>query len=233
MGTPQLTVDTWDGYAARWSAVHGGLDPRRATWAIRGWLRLAYLCGRPLARQRISANTLTSIGLLGSVAAPLVMLLGPGWATAAGAFVLVTALAGTVDGAVAVITGRATPWGTVYQAAACRIGEACWLTALWLAGAPSWLVVGACGVAWLHEYVRLQATLVGANRAATVTMAELPMRVSVSAAGLALSGVAHLVSAELAIGAATMAATVWLLLGVGGLIQLGDAVNTVLKDRRP
>ena len=212
--------------------MHGGIDPRQTPPVVRGWLWLAYLCGRPLARQRVSANTLTTIGLLTSAAAPLALLLGPGWAAAAAAFVLVTAVAGTLDGAVAVITGRATPWGTVYQAVASRISEACWLTALWLAGTPSWLAVGAWGMAWLHEYSRLQATLMGANRAAIITMAELPMRVSVTVAGLALSGVATLISAELAIGAATMAATVWLLLGAGGLIQLADAVNALLKDRR-
>jgi hypothetical protein len=55
------------------------------------------------------------------------------------------------------------------------------------------------------------------------------MRVGVSAIGLALSGLAALLSAELAVGTATMAAAVWLLLGIGGLIQLADAVHEALR----
>jgi hypothetical protein len=53
--------------------------------------------------------------------------------------VLLSAVADTVDGAVAVIAGRATRLGQVDDSLADRLGEACWLVALWLVGAPGWL----------------------------------------------------------------------------------------------
>jgi CDP-diacylglycerol--glycerol-3-phosphate 3-phosphatidyltransferase len=229
VATGELTIADWDGYAARWSKMHGGFDPRNSLPMVRTFMQLAYVCGRPLARRSVSAGALTTTGLVACVATPSVMLLGPRWAVLAAFLVVVTALAETLDGAVEVITGKITPLGIVYDAIACRIGEACWLAALWLAGAPGWLVAGACAVAWLHEYARTQAIMVGTRPSRMVTMAERPMRIGVSALGLALSGLATMLSAELAIGAATMAATVWLLLGIGGLIQLADAVHDVLR----
>ncbi|MGH3648577.1 MAG: hypothetical protein ACRDTM_15560, partial [Micromonosporaceae bacterium] len=70
---------------------------------------------------------------------------------------------------------------------------------------------------------------VGTSPARMVTMAERPMRIAVSAIGLTLAGLAILLSPELAIGAATMATTVWLLLSIGGLIQLADSVHGTLR----
>lgn len=229
MGTGELTID-WDGYAARWSKMRGGFDPRQSPPPVRMFMRLAYVCGRPLARRRsVSAAALTTIGLVACLATPAVLLVGAWWAVLSALFVLVTALAETLDGAVAVITGRITPLGIVYDATAARIGEVCWLAALWLAGAPGWLVAGVGAVSWLHEYTRTQAIMLGTRPSRMVTMADRPMRVGVSAIGLALSGLAALLSAELAVGTATMAAAVWLLLGIGGLIQLADAVHEALR----
>ncbi|MGH3655575.1 MAG: CDP-alcohol phosphatidyltransferase family protein [Micromonosporaceae bacterium] len=229
MATVELTIQDWDGYAARWSAMHGGFDPRHSVPLVRAWMRLTYVCGRPLARLSISAGALTWIGLLACMAAPSLLLLGPRWALAAAALVLFTMLAEGLDGAVAVIVGRITPLGTVYGAIAARLGEFCWLAALWLAGTPGWLAAAAGAVAWMHEYARAQAMMSGTSPARMATMAERSMRIAVAAIGLGLSGAATLVSPELGIGAATMATTVWVLLGLGGLVQLADAVNHSLR----
>ncbi|MGH3734775.1 MAG: CDP-alcohol phosphatidyltransferase family protein [Micromonosporaceae bacterium] len=229
MGTPELTVSDWDGYAARWSAMHGGFDPRYAVPWVQLWMRSAYRCGRALARLSVSAATITAIGAGAAVATPLALLLGPRWALLAASLVLVTGLSETLDSAVAVITGKITPLGSFYQAISARAGEAAWLTALWLAGAPGWLVAGAGALTWLHEYARTQATMAGTSPARMVTMAERPMRLAVAAVGLLLAGLAVLISEELAIGAATMAGTVWLLLSAGGLIQLADSVHGALR----
>ncbi len=222
-------MSDWDGYAARWSAMHGGFDPRHSLRLVRTWMQLGYRCARALARLSVSAAAITATGFFASVATPLMLLIGPRWAIAAAILVLVTGLSETLDGAVAVITGRITPLSTFYEAVAARVGEACWLTALWLAGTPLWLAAAACAVSWLHEYAHAQAVMAGTSPARMVTMAERPMRLAVSALGLALAGAATLISAELAIGAATMATTVWLLLSVGGLIQLTDSVHTSLR----
>jgi phosphatidylglycerophosphate synthase len=192
-------------------------------------MRLAYGCARPLARISVPASSLITFSLLCCVGAPVLLLLGPVWALAAAGLIGLATFAETLGSAVAVVTGRITPLGTVYHAVAARLGEVCWLAALWLAGVPGWLAAGCCAVAWLHEYARTESTLCGMSPARMVTMAEYPMRFAASAAGLALSGPASLLSPELAVGAATVAATVWLLLGVGGLIQLIDSVQHSLR----
>jgi CDP-diacylglycerol--glycerol-3-phosphate 3-phosphatidyltransferase len=190
---------------------------------------LAYGCARPLARFSVPASALTAFGLLCCVGAPVLLLLGPVWALAAAGLVGLAAFAETLDSAVAVISGRITPLGTVYHAVAARLAEACWLAALWLAGVPAWLAAGCCAVAWLHEYARTESTLSGMSPARMVTMAEHRMRFAASVVGLALAGLATRLSPELAVGSATVAATVWLLLGIGGLIQLADSVQHSLR----
>ena len=54
---------------------------------------------------------------------------------------LLAAVADSVDGAVAVVTGRTTRLGYVYDSVADRLGEVAWLLAFWLVGAPGGLVV--------------------------------------------------------------------------------------------
>ncbi len=230
MGAAGLTIRDWDGYAARWRIMHGGSDPRRSAPLARAWMRMAYRCARPLVRLSVPASAFTATGFVCSVAAPVFLVFGePVWALAAAGVVVLAGFAETLDDAVSVVAGRITPLGTICHSVCARLAEASWLVALWLAGAPSWLAAGCCAVAWLHEYVRSQSALSGMSPARMVTMAERPMRYGASVVGLALSGLASLLSPELAYGAATMAATVWLLIGLGGLIQLADSVQHTLR----
>ena len=230
MGTGELTGDDWDGYAARWSAMHGGFDPRQSLPVVRLWMFFTYLCGRPLARWSVSANTLTTFGVLLCLATPTVLLVAPRWwAVVAGALVLVTVMVESLDGAVAVIVGRITSLNRIYDAIARRLGEACWLAALALAGAPGWLAGGACAMAWLHEYTRSQAMMAGVGPTRMVTMGDRPMRVWAASVGLILAGLTTWVSPDLATGVATMAVTVWLMLGLGGLVQLIEAIYHALR----
>lgn len=180
-------VSDWDGYAERWAAAHGGYDPRSATPLVRGWLRMSYELGAALVRIGVrSPNAVTVLGLLLSAAVPLVVAGGHGWAFAfAGAvLVLLSAVADTVDGVLAVVAGRASRLGQVYDSAADRVAEACWLAALVILGGPAWLAAGCCAVMWLHEYVRARATVAGMSDIGTVTVAERPTRVLVTIFGL-------------------------------------------------
>jgi hypothetical protein len=148
---------THDEYLTAWSALHGGYDPRRAGAPVRGWLLTAYRIGSWLGAHRVSPGTVTTSGLLLCLAVPAVAPLGR-WGLLVGAFlVLLAAITDGLDGAVAVITGRVTRLGYVYDSVADRLGEAAWLLALWLGGAPGWLIVAAGGAAWLLEYLRARA----------------------------------------------------------------------------
>jgi phosphatidylglycerophosphate synthase len=209
-------VADWDGYAAAWARLHGGFDPRRAGPAARCWLRMAYAIGAALARVGVPPAAVTLAGLVLSVSVPL---LADRPALAA-VFVLFSAVADSVDGAVAVVAGRATRLGYLYDSLADRVGEGCWLAALWLIGAPGPLVVAAGALSWLHEYVRARVVAVGVREIGVVTVGERPTRVSVAFVGLLLAGGSGAIQSDLPAGTVTVVAAVWLLLALVGLLQL-------------
>ncbi len=212
---------TWEEYTAAWARLHGGFDPAHASPLVRGWVRLAYRAGSWLAARGVGPTAVTTTGLLLCLAAPAAVPLGRAGLLLAALLVLAAAFADGLDGAVAVLTGRASRLGYVYDSVADRLGEAGWLTAFWLAGAPGWLVVAAGGASWLHEYARARATAAGMDEIGVVTVAERPTRVLVAIFGL-------LAAAAVPV-AITGAAAVWLALSVAGLCQLAVAVRRALR----
>lgn len=212
---------TWEEYATAWSRLHGGFDPAAASPLVRGWLRTAYRSGGWLAARRVTPAAVTTAGLLACLAVPAAVPLGPAGAVAGGLLVLAAAFADGLDGAVAVLTGRATRLGYVYDSVADRVGELAWLTAFWLAGAPAWLAVAAGAASWLQEYARARATAAGMTEIGVVTVAERPTRVLLAAAGLLLTPAAPW--------STTAAGAVWLALAAVALIQLAVAIRRRLS----
>lgn len=206
---------TWDEYATAWSRLHGGFDPRAGSVFVRGWVRLAFTLGSRLAWAGPTWVTLAGLALC--VAVPFAGLL-PG-----AALVLLAALADTLDGAVAVLSGRATRLGYVIDSVADRVGEAAWLTAFFLGGAQAWAVVGAGAASWLHEYARARATAAGMSDIGAVTVAERPTRILITIFGLLVAGLGGHAAVVLTAGAA-----VWLALAVIGLVQLAVAIRRAI-----
>ncbi|OLB66670.1 MAG: CDP-alcohol phosphatidyltransferase [Actinobacteria bacterium 13_2_20CM_2_72_6] len=223
---------SWDQYATRWSGLHGGVDPRDGSPPVRGWLRLAYGVGRLLARLGVRPATVTAAGLLLCVLVPVAVRAGRLGPVLGAGLVVLSTVADSADGAVAVITNRVTRLGYVYDSVADRLGEVAWLVALWLLGVPVWLVITTGGLAWLHEYLRARATAAGMKEIGAVTVAERPTRAIVVTLGLFLAGLGGLVSRDLMVGTATMATATWLLLGAVGLTQLTAAMHAAFA-RRP
>ncbi|MFC0529606.1 CDP-alcohol phosphatidyltransferase family protein [Phytohabitans kaempferiae] len=215
----------WDEYAVAWARLHGGFDPREAGPLVRGWLRISYAIGSGLARVGIPPSGVTFAGLVFSVSVPVLA----DRPTIAAVFVLLAAIADSADGATAVVSGRATRIGYVYDSVADRLGEAAWLVAFWLVGAPAMLVVVAAGLSWLHEYVRARVTAAGMRDIGVVTVAERPTRVSVAFVGLLIAGVAGAVQPDLPAGTITVVTAVWLLLAFVGLLQLLAAFHRALR----
>ncbi|MEV4704840.1 CDP-alcohol phosphatidyltransferase family protein [Actinoplanes sp. NPDC049316] len=215
---------TWEQYAVAWSALHGGFDPRTASPVVRGWIRLAYRGGGLLARLGAGPSAVTTVGLLLCAGVPFVPLL------AGAVLVLLASFADAFDGAVAVISGKASRLGFVYDSVADRLGELAWLAAFWVAGVPGWLVVAALAVSWLHEYVRARAAAGGMSGLGAVTVGERPTRVSVAISALVVGGVAGLVHPGWDRTVVVIAAIVWVALGVIGLVQLLAAVRRALID---
>jgi CDP-diacylglycerol--glycerol-3-phosphate 3-phosphatidyltransferase len=166
----------------------------------------------------------TTAGLIVCWGVPLAVLAGRPGLVLAAVLVLLSALADGLDGAVAVVTGRASRLGYIYDSVADRLGEAAWLLAFWLAGAPGWLVVAAGAVSWLHEYARARATAAGMTEIGVVTVAERPTRVLIAIFGLLLTVASGLVI--------TVAAALWLALAVVGLGQLALAIRRSFSGDR-
>jgi phosphatidylglycerophosphate synthase len=123
----------------RWSALHHGIVPARVPLLL-PWLRLMWWLARPL--RRVPPTVITALGLL--LAGGAVVLAGSRPAVAAGVVVLAAVCDG-LDGAVAVLTDRATAFGARADAIADRLTDVAFAAVLWRCGAPWELAVG-CGV---------------------------------------------------------------------------------------
>jgi len=184
---PVEPVPDLDAYLDRWSATHEGYDAR-PTRLLRGWLTLMHATARPLAAAGVLPDVLTAWAVWLALGVVALAGLGSWWAVA-GAFLLVLSGFGDgLDGAVAVLTDRATRWGYVLDSVADRLTDALFLTAAWAAGAPAWLAV-ATGVAVFQlEYLRARAGNAGADPAAVITVGERPSRVICCAIAVGLAG---------------------------------------------
>src|SRR5438874_2099870 len=116
-------------YLARWSVTHGGVDTSRPGF-VRGWLSVAYAAARPAARLGVPPSAVTVLGVV--VAAAVVPLASAGgrWPLLVALVVLLSGLLDGVDGAVAVLTGRSTPWGSVLDSLADRCSDLAYVVGL-------------------------------------------------------------------------------------------------------
>lgn len=210
-----------DGYLDGWQELHGGYDPR-GNALVRTWLTGAYAVARPFAAAGVPPDAVTVAGMLVSAAAMAPALAGGWWLLLAAALVVVAGLLDNVDGAVAVLTGRASLRGQVLDSVADRVGDLLFLAVLLAAGAP--LPVCALGGALmlLQEYLRARAAAAGMTDVGVVTVWERPTRVIVTAAFLASA-------ALLGSPWPTLGAWAWVALGVVGFCQLAFVVRRRLR----
>jgi CDP-diacylglycerol--glycerol-3-phosphate 3-phosphatidyltransferase len=147
---------------------------------VRGYLRLVHTAARPF--RGVPPNGLTAAGLLVALAALVPAWLGGGWAVLAAAAVVVSALADSLDGAVAVLSGRATRWGAVLDSVSDRVADLAYLGVLWLLGAAGWPCAIAGVALFLLEYARARATAAGMEDVGVITVGERPTRIAVVSA---------------------------------------------------
>lgn len=196
-------------YAAVWSRLHGGLQPSAL---VRRWLRLMWTLARPLARVPPTAITVA-----GAVLAIDAALFADRLPLATLGLILASALCDGLDGAVAVVSGRATRTGARADALADRIADCAFAAAVWRCGAPLWLAGAAGALSLVHEMSR---TLLGGRLRTTITVAERPTRVVCAALAAASAAVT---SAEWP---ATVCAAVWTGAALVGLGQLAGQTTS-------
>jgi phosphatidylglycerophosphate synthase len=211
-------------YLAAWSRWHGGTGTERPL--VRGWLSLAYALARPLAG--LPPLAATALGLLVAAASIVPAAAGGPWLMVAGVLVGLSGLLDSLDGALAIGTGRASRRGFVLDSVVDRLTEAAYAGALWAAGAPGWLAVAFGALCWLPDYLRARAGQAGASETGALSVWERPTRVIM--AGLSLIG-AGVVSALVPVDQVVTAGTaVGAVLGVLAVAQLGVSLRAMLTD---
>ncbi|MFW3170709.1 CDP-alcohol phosphatidyltransferase family protein [Geodermatophilus sp. CPCC 206100] len=210
-------------YLAAWSAWHGGADATGSR-LVRGWLSGAYALARPLAG--VPPLAATALGLAVAVLAVWPAWLGGPWLVAAGVLVGVSAVLDSLDGALAIATGRASRRGFVLDSAVDRLSEAAFAAALWVAGAPGWLAAAFGALCWLPDYLRARAGQAGVTETGAVSVWERPTRVAMT--GFTLGGAGVLSGLDVVAAVVTCGTAVGCLLGVVGVAQLGTALRRAL-----
>ena len=152
-----MSVDlSRDAYFARWSALHGGIDPR-AYRVVAFWLGIVHALARPLATAGVSPDAVTLLGGVLSVGVVAAAWAGGGWLLLAAVLVFASGIVDNLDGAIAVMTGRSTDWGYVLDSLVDRVADVLYLVALFVVGAPGWLCVTVGVLTFLQEYARARA----------------------------------------------------------------------------
>jgi phosphatidylglycerophosphate synthase len=240
-GTPPAPM-RFASYQAGWREAHLlGADANPGGRVAAVYLRLPYLLGAPLARAGVDPDLLTLAALWVALVAGWTATLGPGWAAAAGTLTLLAGVADSVDGAVAVLRGRTTAFGFVWDSTADRLADLAVIAGpvvlVATEAGPGWgaaaVAAGtaAAGLLLLLEYVRARAQARQVPAAwSLVTPAERPTRVIVlGLTGLAV-GVAQLGGDQLA--GAALDAGYPLALGVLAVLEAAGCGQLLLAVRR-
>jgi CDP-diacylglycerol--glycerol-3-phosphate 3-phosphatidyltransferase len=208
-------------YLAAWSRWHGGAGTDSPL--VRGWLSLAYALARPVAG--LPPVAATALGLLAAAAAIVPSSAGGAWLLAAGVLVGLSGLLDSLDGALAIGTGRASRRGFVLDSVVDRLTEAAYAAALWAAGAPGWLAVAFGALCWLPDYLRARAGQAGVAETGALSVWERPTRVIMTGLTLVGAGVVSGLGAPSVVTAGTAAGV---LLGAVGTVQLGFSLRRML-----
>ena len=202
-------------YLAAWSRWHGGTGTESGL--VRGWLSVAYALARPLAG--LPPVVATALGLAVAGAAIVPAAAGGAWLVAAGLLVGLSGLVDSLDGALAIGTGRASQRGFVLDSVVDRLTEVAYAAALWVAGAPGWLAVAFGALCWLPDYLRARAGQAGVDRTGPISVWERPTRVAM--AGMTLGGAGVVSGLGWADAVVTTGAGVGAVLGLVGTVHLG------------
>ena len=148
-----------DEYLAAWSRWHGGTGTDSAAGARLAAARATPSPGRWPGCRRSSRPPLG----LARRRPPRSARPPPAgaWLIAAGLLVGLSGLLDSLDGALAIGTGRASRRGFVLDSVVDRLTEVAYAGALWVAGAPGWLAVAFGALCWLPDYLRARAGQAG------------------------------------------------------------------------
>ena len=120
------------------------------------------------------------------------------------------------------ISGTTSRRGALLDSLADRAADIAFVVALWLAGAPAGVAVGAGAALAVLEYLRARGTALGMQGVGVVTVGERPVRVAIAGTFLLAAGVAATVPTGLGSPEDWATAGAWatLVVSAAGAVQL-------------
>jgi len=161
-------------YLRSWSALHGFENGSEVRGIARGYLGVNYALVKPLVLLRLSPNVVTLL-------APLLATLALFTENRLGIALLILAslMVDGFDGAVAIIRGKTSAWGGVWDGIVDRVTELLWIGALYQAGISPALLLLIWVVVSTQEYGRAKFNHVAKEDSGllgVVTICERPVR---------------------------------------------------------
>ena len=158
-------------YLRAWSAAHGFAEDREVAGIARWYLSLNYLLVRPLLILRLPPNFVT---LFAPVLATAALLADSALAIAF--LILASLMVDGFDGAVAIIRGKSSAFGGVWDGIIDRVTELLWIGALYYAGISPALLLLIWVLVAPQEYGRAKLNQLVGNHLGVVTVCERPVR---------------------------------------------------------
>ena len=208
-------------YLAAWSRWHGGAATDRGL--VRAWLTAVHALARPIAG--VPPILVTALGLVVAAAAVVPAAAG-GLARRRGRPGRASGLLDSLDGALAIGTGRASRRGFVLDSAVDRLTEVAYAAALWLAGAPGPLAAAFAALCWLPDYLRARAGQAGVAETGALSVWERPTRVIL--VGFVLGGAGVVSGLGWSVPVVVAGTAAGALLGAVAVVQLGIGLRRLL-----
>ncbi len=159
-----------DKFFESWSERHGNA---KVTGIVKTWLSISYFVAKILCKFKLSANTITILGLIFAIL--LYMNAKLIWAPL---FLVLSLLSDGIDGSLAIISGKSSKWGALLDSIVDRLSELFWILALYQLGINLNLLTTILVFASVQEYIRARSGGLGLNDIGLVTIAERPVRAS-------------------------------------------------------
>lgn len=154
----------------QWSRLHGNAP---ISGVVKAWLSISFIMARVLCKLKISANLVTISGLLFAV---LLYLFGKEvWSPI---FLVLSLMADGIDGSMAIISGKASKFGSLLDSVVDRISEVLWVLVLYKIGIDQEVLLLIVITAFIQEYLRSRSGGLGLTDIGIVTIAERPVRAS-------------------------------------------------------
>ena len=203
-------------YLRTWSQVHGFTDGSEVSGIARWYLSINFYLVRPLVALRLAPNLVT---LFAPALAAMALLVDSKLIISI--VILASLMVDGFDGAVALIRGKSSAIGGVWDGIVDRVTELLWIGALYYAGISPALLLIIWVLAATQEYGRAKLNHVAGNVLGVVTICERPVRGLLVALGF--------LGDFFVAGSLEVVVLIWLAMQAIGFAQFSAAARKILR----